>query len=142
MSQKTNSLSESGYPWDLPEYNKIARFLASLKGSKIETTKCNKCGTVQWPPRSVCAKCLSLELSWTELPTTGTIAAFSQSYIGLVEGEEPPILVAAVELDNGLRLLARISKARFEELKVGARVKLSKTALVNGKPYWTFEPTD
>lgn len=142
MSQETGLVSEGGYPWDLQPYNKIARFLTSLKESKIETTKCNKCGTIQWPPRSVCAKCLSLDLSWTALPTTGKIVAFSKSYVGLIEGEEPPILVAALELDNGLRLLARISNARFEDLKVGARVKLAKTALVNGKPYWTFEPMD
>jgi uncharacterized OB-fold protein len=131
---------QGGYPWDVPEYNKIARFLSSLKESKIETTKCNKCSAVQWPPRSICAKCLSLDLSWTELPKRGTLTTYSKAYIGTVQGEEIPMIVAAVHLENGLRLLTRIVDAKYEDLAVGMPVKLVKASLVNGKPYWEFSP--
>ena len=131
---------EGHYPWDVPAYNKIARFFSALKESKIETTQCEKCGSIQWPPRSVCSKCLSQDLAWVKLPETGSIVSFSKAYIGTIQGEEPPMLVAALDLDNGLRLLTRIVNAKYEHLKVGMRVRLAKTAVIDGKPYWAFEP--
>ncbi|HKW05827.1 MAG TPA: Zn-ribbon domain-containing OB-fold protein [Nitrososphaerales archaeon] len=131
---------EAHYPWDSPEYNKISRFFDSLKQSKIETTQCNSCSKTQWPPRSICSNCLSMDLKWVELPTKGTIAAFSKAYIGTIEGEVPPILVAALDLEGGLRLLTRLVNCDFDALKIGMRVKLARTALVGGKPYWAFEP--
>ncbi|HZW57877.1 MAG TPA: OB-fold domain-containing protein [Nitrososphaerales archaeon] len=137
-----SSVPESHYPWDVPEYNKIARFFASLSESKIETTKCTLCNTIQWPPRSICSNCLCTDLDWIEIPKTGTVVGFSKAYVGTNPGEEPPMLVAAVHLDGegALRLLTRISKAKFEDMKVGMKVKFARAALVNGKPYWEHEP--
>jgi uncharacterized OB-fold protein len=131
---------ERHYPWDIPQYNKIARFFSALKESKIESTRCKKCGTIQWPPRSICSKCLSDDLDWVEIPRQGTIVSFSRAYIGMVDGEVPPILVAAIQLENGLRLLSRIINAKYEDLQIGMKVKFAKSALVEGKPYWSFEP--
>ena len=133
---------EAHYPWDLPQYNKIARFFSSLGESKIETTKCKRCNAIQWPPRSICSNCLSTDLDWIEIPRTGKVVGFSRAYVGTNPGEEPPMLVAAVHLDGEgeLRLLTRISKATFEDMEVGMKVKLARAAVVEGKPYWEFEP--
>jgi uncharacterized protein len=130
-----------GYPWDEPENNKIARFFSSLKKSKIETTKCKKCSTLQWPPRSICSNCLSTDLSWVPLPSKGELVAFSKAYIGTIHGEIPPILVGTVHLEGGPRLLTRIVGADFESLEVGMPMKLSKARLTYGKPYWEFAPS-
>ena len=128
------------YPWHLKEYNKISRFFDALVESKIETTQCNKCDSIQWPPRSICSKCLSDDLKWVEIPKTGKIVGFSLAYVGVTSGEEAPILVAAVHLDGGLRILTRIHDAKYEDLRVDMPVKLKKAALVDGKPYWAFSP--
>ena len=66
------------------------------------------------------------------------IVAFGNSYVGTIHGEKAPIIVAAIDLDNGLRLLSRISDASYEDIKFGQRVRLKKTALVDGQPYWEF----
>ncbi len=129
------------YPWGEPEFSKTARFLTSLSESKIESTKCRKCSTIQWPPRSVCSKCLSLDLEWVELPKRGELVAFTRAYIGGAHGEKTPFIVGAVHLEGGIRLLARIAGASFESLKVGMVVEFSEAKLVGGKPYWEFAPT-
>lgn len=118
--------------------NKTARFLASLSKSKIETTKCRNCSTVQWPPRSVCSKCLSLDLVWVNLPKKGKLVAFNHAYIGGTHGETVPITVGAIHLQGGFRLLGRIVGAKFESLKAGMTVTFSGARLVDGKPYWEF----
>lgn len=132
--------SESGYPWGDPTQNKIARFFSSLGESRIETTKCDKCGTVQWPPRSICSGCLSLELSWVELPRRGKLSTLGRAYVGAVEGEHVPVIVGVVQLDGGLRLISRIVGAQYESLALGTEVELRKAGVVDGKPYWEFAP--
>jgi uncharacterized OB-fold protein len=141
-AQSNYSLTD--YPWDVEEYNKTSRFLTSLKkNSRIETTRCNRCDSLQWPPRSICSKCLSLDLSWIELSKKGELVAFSLSFVGLNSKEHPPIIVGTVELEGEghLRLLARVVDAKYEELKVGMIVKLKETGIVDGSPYWTFAPS-
>jgi uncharacterized OB-fold protein len=128
------------YPWGEPELSKTARFLTSLGKSKIETTKCKRCSTVQWPPRSVCSKCLSLELRWVNLPKRGKLVAFTRAYIGGTHIEKSPIIVGAIHLPGRIRLLSRITGASFESLEVGMTVKFARAKLVDGKPYWEFTP--
>ena len=130
------------YPWGEPELNKTARFFDSLSKSKLETTKCKKCSTVQWPPRSICSKCLSLDLEWISLPQTGKLDAFTQAYIGATHSEKLPIVVGAVRLEGGIRLLARIADASVESLKTGIDVRFAGAKLVGGKPYWEFAPEE
>ncbi len=128
------------YPWGEPEFNKTARFLSSLSKSKLETTKCKSCSALQWPPRSVCSNCLSLDLKWVELPKTGTLAAFTRSFIGGTHQEKVPIVVGAIHLRGGLRLLGRIADTDFESLRPGMTVRFALAKLVDGKPYWEFVP--
>ena len=128
------------YPWGEAELNKTARFLTSLAKSRIETTKCRKCSTIQWPPRSICSKCLSLDLRWVALPKKGKLVAFTRAYIGAGHTEKIPIVVGAIHLKSGIRLLGRISGTSFESLKVGMSVRLADAKLVEGKPYWEFTP--
>ncbi len=130
------------YPWGEPELNKTARFLDSLSKSKIETTKCKKCSTVQWPPRSICSNCLSLDLEWITLPETGKLDAFTQAYIGASHSEKTPIAVGAVHLEGGIRLLARLAGARVESLETGMKVRFAGAKLVGGKPFWEFTPAE
>jgi len=95
---------------------------------------------LQWPPRSVCSKCLSLELRWVALPKRGKLVAFARAYIGGTQGEPSPIVVGAVHLPGGIRLLSRITGASFDSLEEGMAVRFAGAKLVDGKPYWEFTP--
>jgi len=94
-----------------------------------------------WPPRSVCSTCLSLDLKWIALPKHGKLVAFTRAYIGAGHLEKVPMVVGAVHLQGGIRLLARISGMSFESLKSGMNVSFVGAKLVGGKPYWEFSPT-
>lgn len=142
MSSPTTAPAEDAwhYPWGEPEYNRVSRFFSSLAKSKIETTKCKRCSTVQWPPRSICSKCLSLDLGWVALPKRGTLVAFSQAYVGTSPGESVPMTVGVIHLPGGIRLLSRIVDADFGSLRIGMPVKFLGARLMGGKPYWEFTP--
>jgi len=95
---------------------------------------------MMWPPRSVCPRCLSLDLKWVALPKRGKLVAFTRAYIGGTHGEKTPIVVGAIQLQGGVRLLGRISGAGYESLGVGMTVRFANARLVDGKPYWEFTP--
>ena len=42
---------------------------------RFELQQCRDCGTVQYPPREVCGKCLSVRLSWRAQDDQGELLA-------------------------------------------------------------------
>jgi len=128
------------YPWAQKEFNKTYRFFESLKAGLLETARCRACGQVQWPPRSTCAKCLSEDLEWVELPKEGTLESFHQSHVSSVEGERTPFLVGTIRLPNGVRMLAKITGGTVEHLRTGMRMKRRSAGLRRGQVRWTFSP--
>jgi len=49
------------------------RFAAVVAEGRFELQTCHDCGTVQYPPRSACVKCLSVRLEWRAVPPEGEL---------------------------------------------------------------------
>ena len=66
--------------------------------------RCTSCGTVQYPPRELCAACLSDSLEWLDATTQAGVVLATTS---LYHSHDPafranlPIQVALVHLDAG-----------------------------------------
>ena len=45
-----------------------------LGEEKLMGARCSACNTLFVPPRSVCVKCYSSRMAWTEVKGTGTLA--------------------------------------------------------------------
>ncbi len=96
--------------------------------------KCSGCGSLFVPPRSVCRKCYGTDMEWVEMTGTGVLAGFSCIHIGppsmAAEGYDRnnPYCTAAVELDEGPRVVARVENIdtlRPETIIIGMRLKVS-----------------
>jgi NAD(P)-dependent dehydrogenase (short-subunit alcohol dehydrogenase family)/uncharacterized OB-fold protein len=75
---------------------------------RFELQQCERCGTVQYPPREACQKCLSIELAWRAQPRGGELLSATVLHhsndlffrerlpwrLGLVRLECGPIVVA------------------------------------------------
>ncbi|MBI4258205.1 MAG: Zn-ribbon domain-containing OB-fold protein [Thaumarchaeota archaeon] len=129
------------YPWDQKEFNKSHRFFGALKAGRLEAPRCKKCGEVQWPPRSVCSKCLSDDLEWVELPKEGTLESFHVSHVTALSGEKVPFPVGVIRLANGVRMLARIKVSDIRDLKAGLGMQRINAGLRKGQVTWTYSPS-
>lgn len=49
------------------------RFTAAVAEGRFELQTCDDCGTVQYPPRSACVKCLSVRLEWRPVAAEGEL---------------------------------------------------------------------
>lgn len=131
------------YPPEDPKYTRIAPFFDALRKGSFTTTRCEKDGTVLWPPRVVCSVCRGDQLAWIDLPKTGTLYAFSAVLGGAPMGmeEDVPFVVGMVDLDGApLRLFSRIGSTRYEDCRIGMPVRLETYDLPDGRTFFRFRP--
>lgn len=84
---------------------------------------CADCGAWQYPPRDACHACLSVDLSWTDLPPTGTLLAETtvQTSVNVYFRERTPWRVGSVQLDAGPVVICHI----HGDVAPRARVRLA-----------------
>jgi hypothetical protein len=103
-----------------------------LNEGKIMGTKCRKCGALSLPPRPICISCFSREMEWIEFKGTGKLAAFTSITVAPPNlakegyGRNNPYVVGVVELDEGVKAVARIvgvDAKKPEQIKVGTALQ-------------------
>ena len=89
------------------------RFLGE---GRLMGAKCSGCGALFVPPRAICRACYGTEMEWVQMKGTGKLAGFTCIHIGppsmAAEGYDRnnPYCTAAVELDEGPRVVARVEE--------------------------------
>ena len=105
-----------------------------LTEERLMGGRCAACGALFVPPRAVCRTCYAADMEWVEMTGTGVLAGFTCIHIGppsmAAEGYDRnnPYCTAAVELDEGPRVVARVENIdtlRPETILIGMRLKVS-----------------
>jgi uncharacterized protein len=113
-----------------------ASFKQLLDEKKLMASRCKKCHTLHLPPRAICSECFSTDLDWAETSGSGKLAAFTAVHIGpsfMNEngyGRDNPYLTGIVELEEGLKISARIlgvDPQAPEDIRIGSPVELQFT---------------
>lgn len=127
------------YPLQDEESTRISKFFQNLKDGRLTTTKCKTCGKLSWPPRIVCPDCLSETLEWVNLGAEGELYAFTEMRLGAPLGflEDVPFCIGIVKI-GGLLLSARIDNVKYDDLRIGDKVKLKIIKLEDGKVFYRF----
>jgi NAD(P)-dependent dehydrogenase (short-subunit alcohol dehydrogenase family)/uncharacterized OB-fold protein len=94
---------------------------------RFELQVCASCGSVQYPPREACHKCLSDRLKWTLQDGAGELLATTQVHVShdLFFRERMPWQLAMVRLDCGPTVVAHLHGAcppAPARVRIGARL--------------------
>ncbi len=88
--------------------------------------KCRVCGTIQYPPQRVCAKCQAKdEFEAVRLSgQRGTVFTYSLDYLssGI---EPPPVAITVFDFEGGGRAQLMMADRLFSEVKVGMPVEMT-----------------
>jgi len=127
------------YPLEDEKFTRINKFFQNLKEGKLTTTKCKNCGKLLWPPRIVCPECFSETLEWVDLGVDGELYAFTEMRLGAPLGfvEDVPFCIGLVKI-GGLLISARIDDAKYEDLKIGDKIRLKIVELEDGRVFYRF----
>ena len=126
------------------------RFLSeeTLMGSR-----CRRCGAISLPPRSICIKCYGSEMEWVAMKGKGKLVAFTSIAIGppsmIKEGydRKHPYVCGVVELDEGVRVVARIEGmdgTKPETIRIGTPLEaefLHRDGGENATTFLAFRPS-
>jgi uncharacterized OB-fold protein len=127
------------YPLEDPKQTQVSQFFQNLKQGRLTTSKCKKCSSLLWPPRIVCPNCLSNEFEWVDLGVEGELYAFTEVRIGAPLGfvQDVPFCVGLVKI-GGLLISTRIDNAKYDELKIGDKLRLKIVELNDGRVFYRF----
>jgi len=124
----------------------IEQFYKFIGERKLMGVKCNKCGLIFVPPRLMCPKCLSRNLSWIQLSNKGRLLTYTVIYVAPEEFQSMvPYALGIIELENGVRLPGIIRNVKHEDLKVGMELEIDfDTTISSTWPQWPryfFKPS-
>jgi len=128
-----------------------ASFSQYLAEGKLMASRCADCGTLNLPPRAICPNCHSENLEWAETSGKGKLAGFTVVSIAptfMIKqgfGRDKPYVSGVVELDEGVKISARITGVdvtKPEEIKVGTPLTVDFVTFGEGddaKTYLAFK---
>ena len=96
---------------------------------RFELQQCRACGSVQYPPREACQKCLSTQLAWRAQPQGGELLSETVLYHSndLFFRERLPWRLGLVRLDCGPTVVAHLhERVAQAPSRVNVNVKLDR----------------
>lgn len=94
--------------------------------------KCGGCGALLHPPRPMCPHCNSLERSAVKLSGRGTVYSWVVPRHPVLPIFETDLVVALVELEEGIRIVSNVYGVPVAEMRNGIPVEVFFTPTVGG----------
>jgi uncharacterized protein len=119
--------------FDLPTIDEDTQaFWDGTREGKLLIRHCTACGAHHYYPRTFCPECWSDRVEWVEASGRATLYTHSTVYNNDLPpfNEQVPYVAAIVDLEEGPRMMTRISGATADELTIDMPLEA------------TFEPAD
>jgi len=102
-----------------------AHYRENQKELRLRGTKCNKCGTPQYPPQRVCIVCRAKDdfEYYSFLDKKGKVFSFSHDYV--METLDSPVTTTVVDFEGGGRILCDTTDRDPDEIEVGMPVEMT-----------------
>lgn len=84
-------------------------FFEGTKLGELRIQKCNACGVLRHPPGPACPDCGALDRGYVVAKGQGTVFSFLVHRAPQVPGKELPLVIALVDLDEGVRFVAEVT---------------------------------
>lgn len=124
------------------QFTDAAAFWKGTREGKLMLQYCTRSQRFQHFPRPVSLYTGGRDLEWREVSGLGSIYAHTVLRTpGLGADGRLPCVLALVELDEGVRIVANLPGSKAGEMNIGDRVRLVWDALDADARYPAFEPT-
>ena len=111
----------------LPEVQEFSRaFWDGCRENKLLIQHCQDCDALIFYPRRDCPECWSQKLDWKESNGKATLYSYSVTYEGVEEcfADDLPIILAWVDLPEGIRMTTNIINCSPEDVKIGMELEV------------------
>jgi uncharacterized OB-fold protein len=95
---------------------------------ELRIQRCNACGARRFPPGPACQGCDAYDRGYEVAAGTGTVFSYVVHRHPPVPGRELPIVIALVELDEGVRMVGEVvgavSDAGDDQIEIGMPLRV------------------
>ncbi|MFJ9389301.1 Zn-ribbon domain-containing OB-fold protein [Nocardioides sp. NPDC101246] len=102
-----------------------AYFFEGTAKQELRIQSCNACGTLRHPPGPACLACDAYDRGHVVASGVGTVYSFTVVHAPKLPGKELPLVVALLDLPEGVRIVAEVTGVPPEgedALKIGERL--------------------
>ncbi|MEO6322780.1 MAG: Zn-ribbon domain-containing OB-fold protein [Polaromonas sp.] len=109
---------------------------------KLIFQRCGECKKMQSTPRLFCTHCMAEDLQWESSTGMGSIYTFTVNHraANAHMADKVPYVVAVVQLDEGVRMMANIVDVEPQSVRIGDRVRVRFLPLDDAISLPQFEP--
>ena len=131
-------------PW-LPEPDSFnSPYFEGARDGKLRLQRCGDCKTWMFPVRKRCQSCGSTHLEWFDASGRGRVyshAILRREYHPRHSGRLP-LVMAQIDLDEGVRVNSNLVDVDPAEVKVGMKVMVTFEHSPVGEAIAVFKPDD
>jgi len=102
--------------------------------------KCGECGKYTFPPRPMCPRCRSTEWRALKLSGRGTVYSWVVPRHPVLPIFETDLVVALVELEEGIRIVSNVYDVPLAEMRNGLAVEVFFAPTAKGGAVAMFRP--
>ncbi len=99
-------------------------FFAAAKRRQLVVQRCTACGSLRFPARSICSRCLSTGVEWIPVSGKGEVYSFNIMHQVYHPGfaAEVPYAVVLVQLAEGPRMTSNLVGVPPQDIRIGMPV--------------------
>ena len=101
-----------------------AYFWAGTAAGELRIQCCGECGALRHPPGPACPRCGATRPEYTVAAGTGRVHSYVVHRHPPLPGRRLPVVVALVDLDEGVRMVGELRGADPHDVRVGAPVRV------------------
>jgi uncharacterized protein len=108
-----------------PLVTEIGRpYWEALAEGRVSLPHCGACDRLFFHPRAFCPHCGASGPGWRDVPGTGTLYTFTLTQVPVAPdfADQPPLLLAVVELAPDVRLATTLVDVAPEAVRIGMAV--------------------
>ncbi|MCJ7594911.1 MAG: OB-fold domain-containing protein, partial [Desulfobacterales bacterium] len=90
----------------------------------LDGNRCRQCGTVQYPPQRICAKCQAQDDFDAHKLSDRKGKFFTYAIDYLMPSKETPAIVGVVDFEGGGRLMCEVAECELSEVRIGMPVEM------------------
>lgn len=127
MDRVSEGAPAAGAPLPAPRPNADSLpYWQAARERRLLIRQCKSCGARHFMPRHLCPECWSDQLEWIDSQGAGSVHTFSTVHRAPTPafGAAAPYVIAMIDLDEGVRMLANVVGPAAREVAIGDRVCL------------------
>ena len=101
-----------------------AFFWEGAQKGELRVQSCNACGVLRHPPGPACPSCGALDRGYVVASGQGTVFSYVVHRHPPVPGKELPIVIALIDLDDGVRMVGEVHGVEPDEIEIGQRLQV------------------